>query len=82
MFVSQLNVSLKNTGPTILLALIALSLVGAGLLGTYMDSVNSSNDYFAYLCILASGTTPRQKVKSTANRSHLRQKTVETSSKN
>jgi hypothetical protein len=37
-YLSQLNVSLKNTGTTVLLA---LSLDGSGLHGLHMDSVNS-----------------------------------------
>jgi hypothetical protein len=61
----QLIVSLKNTGTTILLALQhtrhQLSLDGAGLCGLDVDSVNSSRDYFVYLCIPANETTLHQK---------------------
>jgi hypothetical protein len=38
-----------------------LSLDGAGLNGLDVDSVNSSSDYFAYLCILPNNTTLHQK---------------------
>jgi hypothetical protein len=51
---------------------------GAGLHGLYVDSVNSSCDYFAHLCIPASETTLQQKRMSIADRSHLRRQTVET----
>jgi hypothetical protein len=59
----QLIVSLRNTGATILLVLKAnqtqFSLDGAGLHGLDVDSVNSSSDYFANLCIPGSDTTLR-----------------------
>jgi hypothetical protein len=62
---SQLIVSLKNTSPTILLALKdtrhQLSLDEAGLRGLDVDSMNPSSDYFAYLCIPASETALHQK---------------------
>jgi hypothetical protein len=86
-YLSQLTVSLKNTGPTILLALTAqhtkhqLSMDGAGLRGFHVDSVNSGNDYFAYLCIPANETTLHQKRMSIADRAHLRRQTVETNCK-
>jgi hypothetical protein len=38
-----------------------LSLDGAELRGLDVDSVNSSRDYFAYLCIPASENTLQQK---------------------
>jgi hypothetical protein len=59
-----------------------LSLDGAGLHGLDEDSVNSSSNYFEYLCIPASETTLHQKRVSTADRSHLRQQTVDTNGKN
>jgi hypothetical protein len=46
-YLSQLIVSLKYTGPTILLV---PSLNVAGFRWLHVDSVNSSSDYFAYLC--------------------------------
>jgi hypothetical protein len=74
-YLSQLIVSLKNTDPTTGLALTAPrhkpSLDGAGLRGLDMDSVNSSSNYFAYLCIPASETTFLQKRMSIADQSHL-----------
>jgi hypothetical protein len=71
-YLSQLIVSLKNTGPTILLAhQTSISLAGAGLHGLDVDSVNSSSDYFAYLCSPASETTFHQKIISIADQSHL-----------
>jgi hypothetical protein len=54
------NCFIKNRGTRISLALTAhqtLSLDGARLHGLGVDSINSSNDYFAYLCIPASETT-------------------------
>jgi hypothetical protein len=48
-------VSLKNRGPIIILALAthqtSTSVDGVGLRALAVDSVNSSNDYFAYLCV-------------------------------
>jgi hypothetical protein len=83
--VSQLIVSLKNMGTTILLALTAYqtpsSLDGARLRGLDVDFVNSSSDHYAYLCTLASETTFRQKRMSIADRSHLRLQAVETKCK-
>jgi hypothetical protein len=38
-----------------------LSLDGAGLRGLDVDSLNTSSDYFAYLCIPANETTLHQK---------------------
>jgi hypothetical protein len=85
-YLSQLIVSLKSTGPTILLALTAhenqLSLDGAGVRGLDVDSMNTSNDYFAYLCIPASETTLHQKTMSIVDPSHLRRQTAETNCKN
>jgi hypothetical protein len=72
---SQLIVLLRNTGPTILLALKhtrhQLSLDGAGLHGLDVDSVNSSSDYFAYLYIPASETMLHQRRMSIADRSYF-----------
>jgi hypothetical protein len=68
--ISLAIVLLKNTGPTILLALKhtrhQLTLDGAGLRGLDVDSVNSSSDYFEYLCIPGSETTLHQKRMSIA----------------
>jgi hypothetical protein len=55
-----------------------LSLIGAVLRGLDLDIVNSSSDYFAYLCIPASETTLHQKRMSIVHGSHLRQQIVET----
>jgi hypothetical protein len=55
-----------------------LSPDGAGLHGLDVDSVNSSGDYFAYLCIPESETRLRQKRIATVNRSRLRRQTTET----
>jgi hypothetical protein len=64
-YLSQLIALLKNTGPTILLALKhtrdQLSLAGAGHRELDVDSVNSGSDYFAYLCIPESETMLHQK---------------------
>jgi hypothetical protein len=59
-----------------------LSLDGTGLCGLDVNSVNSSGDYFAYLCIPASETTLHQKRMSIADCSHLQQQTEETNCKN
>jgi hypothetical protein len=59
-----------------------LSLDEVGLHGLDVDSVNSSSNYFAYLCITESETTLHQKRMSIADQSHLRQQTVETNCKN
>jgi hypothetical protein len=59
-----------------------ISLDGAGLHGSDVDSVDSSSDYFAHLCIPESETTLHQKRMSIANRSHLRRQTIETNYKN
>jgi hypothetical protein len=48
-----------------------LSLDGAGLGGLDVDSVKSSSDYLAYLCISASETMLYQKRMSYAERFHL-----------
>jgi hypothetical protein len=73
-------------GPTIPLALKhtrhQLSLDGAGLRELDVDSVEFSNDYFAYLCIPAGTSTLRQERMPTADRSHLRRQTVDTNCKN
>jgi hypothetical protein len=65
MYLLQLILWLTTTGPTILLALTAHQtpnlLDGAGLCELDVDSVNSSINYFAYLCIPASETTLHQK---------------------
>jgi hypothetical protein len=55
---------------------------GAELGGLDVDSMSSSIDYFAYLCIAASETTLHEKRMLIADRSHLRRRTVETSCKN
>jgi hypothetical protein len=83
-YLLQLNVSLKNTGPTILLALTAYQKpTFTGWSRTLdMDSVNSSSDYFVYLRIPASETMLQQKRMSTADKSHLRWHTVESKCKN
>jgi hypothetical protein len=49
--------------------------------GLDVDSVNSSSDYFAYLCISASETKFRQKRMSIVAQSHLQQQNVETTCK-
>jgi hypothetical protein len=83
---SQLIVSLNNTDTTIRLALAAHQTQTfperSGLRGLDVDCVNSSSDYFAYLCIPASETTRHQKRMSIADRSHLRRQSIETSCKN
>jgi hypothetical protein len=43
-----------------------------GLHGLDVDSVNSSSDYFAYLCIPPSETALHHKGMLIADRSHLR----------
>jgi hypothetical protein len=48
-----------------------LSLDGARLHGLDVDSVNSSSDYFVYLCIPASETMLHQKRMPIVDRSHL-----------
>jgi hypothetical protein len=58
-----------------------LSVDGAGLRGLIVDSVNSSNDYFAYSCIPRSETMLHQKTMSIADQSHLQQQTIETNCK-
>jgi hypothetical protein len=82
---SQLSVSLKNTGPVILVlkrvAVTNFHWMELGLHGLDVDSVNSSSDYFAYLCIPSSETMLRQKRMSIADRSHLRRQTVESNCK-
>jgi hypothetical protein len=50
--------------------------------GLDVDSVNSSSNYLAYLCIPASETTLHQKRMSGADRSHFSWKNVETNCKN
>jgi hypothetical protein len=70
-YLSQLIVSLKNPGPTILHVLKAhqtqLSLDGLGLRGLDVDSVNYSRNYFEYLYIPASETMPHQKRMSSVD---------------
>jgi hypothetical protein len=58
-----------------------LSLYGAGLRELDVDSVNSSGDYFEYLCITASETTLHQKRMPITDRLHLGRQTVETNCK-
>jgi hypothetical protein len=81
-----INCLVRNTDPAILLALKhtrrQLSLDGAGLHGLDVDSVNTSSDYFAYLCIPASEATLHQKIMSIVDRSHIQRQTVETNCKN
>jgi hypothetical protein len=48
----------------------------------HVDSVKSSNNYFAHLCIIEGETTLHQKRMSITDRSHLRRQTVETNCKN
>jgi hypothetical protein len=55
---------------------------GAGLRGLGVHSMNSSSDYFAYLCIPASETTLHQKRMPTADRSQLQRHAAEINSKN
>jgi hypothetical protein len=75
LYISFATVSLTNTGLTILLALKhtrgQLLLDGAGLNGLDVDSVNTRNDYFAYLSIPASEVMLHQKTVSIVDRSHL-----------
>jgi hypothetical protein len=59
-----------------------LSLDEAGLGGLDVDSVKSSRDYFAYVCIPASETMLHQKRMSIADKFHHRQQTVEINCKN
>jgi hypothetical protein len=59
-----------------------LSLDEVRLRRSDVDSVTSSSDYFAYLCIPASETTLHQKRMSTVERFHLQQQIVETNRKN
>jgi hypothetical protein len=59
-----------------------LSVDGAGLRVLEVDSVNSSSDYFAYLCIPASETTLHQKRIPIVGRSHFQRQTVETNCRN
>jgi hypothetical protein len=80
-----INCFVKNTRTTILALKHTrhqLSLDGTGLRELDVDSVNSSSDYFAYLCIPASETTLHQKRISIVNRSRLRRQSVKTKCKN
>jgi hypothetical protein len=86
-YLLQLITSLKNTGITILLAFTAHqtpTFTGGSRTSWVLDvdSVNSSCDYFAYLCIPSSETTLHQKGMSIADRSHLWRQTAETNCKN
>jgi hypothetical protein len=58
-----------------------LSLDGAGLRGSDVESTNSSSDCFKCLCISASKPKLQQNRISIENRSHLRRQTVETNFK-
>jgi hypothetical protein len=70
-YLLQLIVSLKNTGPSIILALTAHQMPTftgwSCFMGWLDDSMNSSSDYFTYLCIPASETTLCQKRMSVAD---------------
>jgi hypothetical protein len=84
-YLLQLVVLLKITGPTIVACTATrhqLSLYGAGLHRLDVDSVNSSSDYFAYLCVPVSETTLQQKRRSIGYQFHLQWQTVETDCKN
>jgi hypothetical protein len=50
---------------------LQFSVDGAGLRGLDVDSMNSSSNYFAYLCHYASESTLHQKRMSIADWSHL-----------
>jgi hypothetical protein len=81
-YLLQLNVSIKNTGAIILLALKhtrhQLLQDGVGLGGLDVDSVKDSSDYFAYLCIPACEITLHQKRMLMVDRFRLRCQIVET----
>jgi hypothetical protein len=74
-YLSQLIVLLKNISSTILLAPTAHqspTLTGWSRISWLdVDSVNSSSNYFMYLCIASSETTLHQKRMSTADRSDI-----------
>jgi hypothetical protein len=59
-----------------------LSLVGIGLHGEIVDSMDSSSNYFVFLCSPISETSFHWERISIADRSHLRRQTVETNCKN